>query len=355
MRHIQRSQVRFFPALPALFPLVAAALITGQQVWADELLMKDGSRLIGEVVKRDNGTLEFKTSYAGIIKVTWDEVAELHADEPMKLMLDDESTRTAKHIRSDEEGLFVYDDDIEPDLSEPSLAQEELAYINPEPWRTGDGYKLDGHINFALERDRGNTDKDEIDVDGDLLWRFKDDRFTMFGELERDRNNNKKTTDKWKLDNAYDHFFTKQWFAGAYLGFEHDQFADLNLRTVVGPKVGYQWFESKNMNLRGSVGPMYVDEDFDDDPDDDYIALGWAINFDKYLFSDIMQFYHRHVGLWSMDDTSDLVWNAWTGLRFPLIWRFVASTELQVEYDGGAAESADDTDTTFSLKIGYQW
>ena len=355
MDAMQWSRVRFFPALSVPFLLFAATLLSGQPAWADELIMKDGSRLIGKVVKRENGTLEFETSYAGVINISWDEVAELHADEPMKLMLDDESIRPAKHIKSSEDGLFISDDDIEPDLSEPSLAQEELAYINPEPWRTGDGFKLNGHINFALERERGNTDKDEVDVDGDLIWRFVNDRFRMFGELERDHNNNKKTKDKWKLDNSYDHFFTKQWFAGGYLGFEHDRFADLNLRTVVGPTIGYQWFESREMNLSTAGGPMYVDEDFDNDPDDDYGALGWAINFDKYLFGEFMQFYHRQNGLWSMKDTNDVVWNTWTGLRFPLVWRFVASTEMQVEYDGGAAENKDDTDTTFTLKIGYQF
>jgi putative salt-induced outer membrane protein YdiY len=354
MDDTQRSRRRFFPAWFVLFLLFATTLLAGQQAWADELLMKDGSRLIGEVVKRENGTLEFKTSYAGVIKVKWDEVVELHADKPMQLMLDDESTRTARHIKSSEEGLILYDD-IEPDLSEPSLAQEELAYINPAPWRTGEGYKLDGQINFALSRERGNTDKDEIDVDGDLIWRFRDDRFRMFGELDRDRSNNRKTKDKWKLNNSYDHFFTKQWYAGAYLGFEHDRFADLNLRTVVGPKVGYQWFEGKAMNLSTAAGPVYVDEDFDNDSDDNYAALGWAIDFDKYLFSEFMQVYHRQTGLWSMKDTSDLVWNTWTGLRFPLIWRFVASTEMQVEYDSGAAKTADEMDTTYTLKIGYHW
>jgi putative salt-induced outer membrane protein YdiY len=354
MDYTKWSHAGASPALFRLFLLFSALLIGAQSSRADELIMKDGSRLIGEVVKRENGTLEYKTSYAGVIKVNWDEVAELRADKPMQLLMDDDSTLTARHIKSSEDGLIL-DPDIEPDLSAPSLAQEELAYINPEPWRTGEGYKLDGHINFALERQRGNTDKDEIDVDGDLIWRFKHDRFTVFGELERDHNNNEKTTDNWKLDNAYDHFFTKKWFAGAYLGFEHDRFADLNLRTVVGPTLGYQWFESRDMNLRTRVGAMYVDEDFDEDPDDDYIALGWNINFDKYLFQEFMQFYHRHNGLWSMEDTSDLVWNAWTGLRFPLVWRLVASTELQIEYDGGAAETADDLDTTYTLKIGYQW
>jgi putative salt-induced outer membrane protein YdiY len=355
MKAKHQSHQYFFSTLVALILLSAATtLVPGQQVRADELIMKDGSRLIGEVVKRDNGTLEFKTSYAGVIKVKWDEVVELHADEPMKLMLDDESIRTTKHIKSSEDGLIL-DDDIEADLSEPSLAQDELAYINPAPWRTGDGYKLDGHINFALQKERGNTDKDEIDVDGELIWRFKADRFTTFGEFERDRSNNKKTKDKWKLDNSYDHFFTKQWFAGAYLGFEHDQFADLNLRSIIGPKVGYQWFEGKDMNLSTSAGPLYTDEDFDTDPDNDYIALGWGIDFDKYLFREFMQFYHRQTGLWSMDDTSDVLWNTWTGLRFPLVWRFVASTEINFEYDSGAASTADKKDTKYTLKIGYQW
>ena len=341
------------PRLSALL-LLALVCLPVQQAYADELLMRDGSRLLGKVVKREGGTLDFETSYAGVIKVKWDEVSELHTDEPMKLMLKDESTLTAQHIKNTEAGILL-DDNIEADQSIETLAQSELEYINPDPWRTGEGYKLDGHINFALSKERGNTDKDEIDADADLTWRLRHDRFRMFGELERDRSNNKKTKDKWKLDNSYDHFFTRKWYAGAYLGFEHDQFADLNLRSVVGPKVGYQWFESKEMNLSTEAGPMYVDEDFDNDPDDDYLALGWGINFDRYVFGEFMQFYHRQNGLWSMDDTSDFVWNTWTGLRFPLVLGIVASTEMQVEYDSGAAKDADDLDTTYTLKLGYAW
>jgi len=341
------------PRLSA-FLLLALVFLPVQQTCADELLMRDGSRLLGKVVKREGGTLEFKTSYAGVIKVKWDEVSELHADEPMTLMLKDESTLTAQHIKNTEAGILL-DDNIEADQSTESLAQSELEYINPDPWRTGEGYKLDGHINFALSKERGNTDKDEIDADADLTWRFLDDRLRMFGEFERDRNDNKKTKDQWKLSNSYDHFLTKKWYAGAFLAFEHDQFADLNLRTIIGPKMGYQWFESKEMNLSTEVGPMYTHEDFDNDPDDDYLALGWGINFDRYVFGEFMQFYHRQTGLWSMDDTGNVVWNTWTGFRFPLVLGVVASTEMQVEYDSGAADDADDLDTTYTLKLGYAW
>jgi len=339
--------------LPALLLLTLVCLPV-QQVSADELLMRDGSRLLGKVVKREGDTLEFETSYAGVIKVKWDEISELHADEPMKLMLRDESTLTAQHIKNTEAGILL-DDNIEADQPTESLAQSELELINPDPWRTGEGYKLDGRINFALSKERGNTDKDEIDADANLTWRFHHDRFKMFGEFERDRNNNKKTKDKWRANNSYDHFFTRKWYGGAFLGFEHDQFADLNLRTIIGPKTGYQWFDSKEMNLSTEAGPMYTDEDFDNDPDNNYLALGWAIDFDRYLFGEFMQLYHRQTGLWSMKETSNVVWNTWTGFRFPLVLGIVASTEMRVEIDSGAAEGKNNLDTTYTLKLGYAW
>jgi len=133
----------------SVFLLCALTSLSVTRTFADELLMNDGSRLLGKVVKREGGTLEFKTSYAGVIKVKWAEVSELRADEPMKLMLKDESTLTAQRIRNTETGILL-DDNIEADQSIQSLAQDDLEYINPDPWRTGEGYKLNGHINFAL-------------------------------------------------------------------------------------------------------------------------------------------------------------------------------------------------------------
>jgi putative salt-induced outer membrane protein YdiY len=344
------------PLFSAALILLVAILVPMRQAWSDVLIMKDGSRVVGEVVKREGQTLDFNTSFAGVIKVKWDQVSELHADKPMKLMLQDERMLSARHIKSSEAGVIHYDED-EPAPAEPTLTQSELAYINPEPWRTGEGYKLTGHVNFSLSKERGNTDEDEIDIDGNLEWRFRQDRVTLFGELERDKTDNEKTKDKWKLNTNYNHFFSrnKKWFVGAYLALEHDQFADLDLRTVVGPGIGYQWFESKEMNLRTEIGPMYTDENFNEAEDDSYPTLGWGINFDRFLFDEFVQFYHRQAGLWNLDSTSNVVWDTWTGLRFPMVLGLVASTEMKVEYDSGAVEDTEETDTTFSVKLGYQW
>ncbi len=319
---------------------------------ADEVLMRDGSRLLGEVVKRSDDTLTLETDYAGTIKLQWAKIAEIRSEKPMEFLLTDDSTVTVTHVINNVDDLIVQEN---ADTPTRTLDQEVVAVINPESWRKGEGYKLSGHANLAFQRERGNTDKDELDIDGDLTWRRRYDRLTAFGELERDRNDSKKTKDKWKLEGAYNYFVTQKWYWGAFTRLEHDQFADLDLRTSVGPLVGYQWFESKAMNLRTSTGISYVNEDFINDSGNTYAALPWAIDFDRYLLGEFMQVYHKQIGFWNLKDTGDVVWDTWTGLRFPLILGLVASTEIKVEYDSGAAEDADDIDTTYNLKLGYQW
>jgi putative salt-induced outer membrane protein YdiY len=245
--------------------------------------------------------------------------------------------------------------ELEPDEPPRNYAPSELAYINPAPWRDGEGYKFSGRVNLAFERERGNTDKDELDLDGDLEWRWKSDRVTALGELERDENNNRRTKLKWDAAAQYDHFFTKKWYYGGVVQLEVDKNADLNLRSRFGPLLGYQWFESRDLNLSTQAGPMRVREDFDNEADNNYWAAGWVVDFDKFLFADIMQFYHRHWGVWNVEETDDVVMDSWTGLRFPLLAGFVASTELRAEYDSGAAKGKDELDTTFKFKLGYEW
>lgn len=339
----------------ALYTL--AALLLAHNTAADELLLRDGSRILGTVKKKEGNTLDFKTSFAGTIKVKWEQVSELRTDQPAQVLLSNEAVISARVFTNTADSTTVQS---EPDAPAHSFRPAEVAFINPEPWRLGQGSKFSGRVNFALESQRGNTDEDEIDVDGHLLWRRKHDRFTLAGELEHDKNDGRTTADNWELSGKYDHFVTRKWFYGGYLFAEADDFADLTLRLGAGPGVGHQFFESEELNLSTELGLIRVYEDFQTQENDKYWAAGWMINFDKYILPDLfksyhLQLYHRNNGLWNLYSTSDVIWNTWTGLRFPLILGLVASTEVKFEYDSGAAPDADEVDTTYTLKLGYQW
>jgi putative salt-induced outer membrane protein YdiY len=338
--------------LASRLSLLAAVLLAVTPLSADELLMKDGSRLIGKVGRQTDGTLEFETTYAGTIKVKWDQVSELHADEPVQLMLKNEELQEVTTITNTEDATVVTA--VTEGASE-SLAPDAIAFINPEPWRYGDGFKFTGRVNAALKSQRGNTESDEIDLDGELRWRWKDDRVAIFGQLEKDTSFGTTTSQNWLLTGKYDHFQTEKFYYGANAGFEHDEFADLELRSRIGPHLGYQFYEQDNLNLSTDLGLAYVDEDFISTKDDDYMALSWLVDFDWFIIPDHLQFYHRDSGLLSLSDTGDLVINSWTGFRLPLIFGAVASIEAEVKYDGGAPADVDTVDTTYRAKLGYQW
>ncbi|MGD8618335.1 MAG: DUF481 domain-containing protein [Gammaproteobacteria bacterium] len=314
--------------------------------------MKDGSRLLGKVVKKEDDTLEFETSYAGVIKVKWGEVSQLTADSPVQVLLEDESTLVANEIRKNEEATLL---ETEAGVTAQSVTPGKVAYINPEPWRTGEGIKWTGRVNLDLEMDRGNTDEDNFDADAETRFRRQHDRITLTAQYERDRADGKDTSKNWKQGSKYDYFLSEKLYAGVLLAFEYDKFADLDLRTSVGPHVGYQFFESKNLNLDTNVGILYVDENYIEAEDDDYWSLGWQIDFDWFLVPDRVQFYHRHTGIQSVSDSSNLTIDSWTGFRFPIYKGIVASTEAEVDYDGGAPSDVDKTDTTYRVKLGYQW
>ena len=331
---------------------VTTILLSVFPAMADEILMKDGSRLIGTVVKQScSSILDFSTTYAGVIKIKWAEVSEVIIDQPMTLLLKNGETHQVSSAKGTQEGVATVADSGKTE----TFTLSEIAYVNPEPWRLGEGWMWTGRVNTDLNHERGNSDKDEYEADFNMTFRRADDRVKFSGDYDREKSNDVLTDDDWRLNGRYDYFVDEKFFYGGTLGLEHDRFADLRLRTMIGPLAGYEFYESKAMNLEVAVGPMYVKEDFYDANNDDYVGFGWQFDFDRFLIPDRIQFYHRHNGLLQLDDVENLVWDAWTGLRFPIYAGIVASTEVQVEYDGGAQKGVDTTDTTYNIKLGYQW
>ncbi|MGB5177471.1 MAG: DUF481 domain-containing protein [Gammaproteobacteria bacterium] len=338
--------------LASRLPLLALMQLVVAPLAADELLMKDGSRLLGKVLKQQDGTLEFETTYAGTIKVKWDQISELHADEPVRVMLENEALYETTDITREDGAAVVT---AVTDGTSVSIEPDAIAFINPEPWRYGEGYRFTGRLNAGLVYQRGNTVSDEADLDGNLGLRWKDDRVTAYGQLEKDSSFGETTAQNWLLTGKYDHFQTDKFFYGVNTGFEHDEFADLQLRSKIGPHLGYQFFEQPTLNLSTDAGVMYVNENFIESEDDDYMALSWLVDYDWFVIPDHVQFYHRNSGLLSVEDVGDLVINSWTGFRFPLYMGMVASLEAEVKYDGGSPPDVDKTDTTYRAKLGYQW
>jgi len=63
-----------------------------QNVHADQVVLKNGDKLSGKIIKADGKSLVIATEFAGEVTVVWDAVTEITSDAPLYLTLADGRT-----------------------------------------------------------------------------------------------------------------------------------------------------------------------------------------------------------------------------------------------------------------------
>ncbi len=331
--------------------LLLAACLSSLSM-ADEILLKNGSKIIGTLVSAQDGGIVFDTPFAGEITIAGENIERITTAQPVNLKLKDRTVLRDQQLVSTEDGTVAKG----PDGTKANFNPGEIAFVNPEPWRMGDGYKWFGDVNVYLQSERGNTDTDEWDGDFETIWRSLADRYTIRGNYERDEANGDKNKNQWNLRNKYDRFREQNPddYYGMQVAFAYDEFADLDLRTTVGPYVGRQFFDTPYLAVSGEVGVVYVDEQFDVAEDNDFWGANWEFRATTELFP-WLDLYADQVGVLNFDEFDELLVDTRVGVSFPTVMGVKASLEVIYEYDGGAVDGVDDTDETYNFKLGYEW
>ena len=88
----------FFILLSLMQPLASA----------DEVLISDGSRLIGELVRHDTEVLKLKTSFAGTLEIDWAEVKEVIFSVPGTVLLADDQVLEIRSLSREGDQFILY-------------------------------------------------------------------------------------------------------------------------------------------------------------------------------------------------------------------------------------------------------
>jgi putative salt-induced outer membrane protein YdiY len=331
-----------------LLPLISLLIpITG---FSDEVFMKNGDRLTGTVKTTKDKKLILKTSYSGEIGIALADIQRVVTDKPVSVTLDDESKLTG--ILSSPDGAEMrIAADVDAVPQSVSMAHIAAIAIPEIP-----GLKIKGSSNLGLDMNRGNTDQDTYHVDAESIFRWQDDRVTLGGSGDLEKSNGKKTRQQATLGGKYDRFLSKKWYLYSGLGFEHDKFADLTLRTTVSAGSGYQIYETDRTNLSIEVGPAYIWEDYDTSKDDDYAAAHWGLRFDHYLVEAWkLQAFHKHSLDWNVEEASAYLFKSETGLRFPILDRLQATLQVNFDRNNNPAAGVKKDDYGYLLTGGYSW
>ena len=317
---------------------------------ADEISLKNGDRITGEVVGMQDNKLIFKTAYAGEITIVWEDVQRVKTDRPIKVVLKDETSLEGIGESVESAKMKLDSDKIEEPVS---FNLSDVKTINPAPKKP---VHLTARANVGLSNQRGNTDTDNYYLDGEFVARTEKNRYTVTGRYNEERSDGVQTAKSALGYGKYDHYLSEKWFLFANTLFEHDEFKDLNLRSTIGASPGYQFFETPLLNLSVSAGLAWVDENFDLAEDNSYPAGQWFVNYDQYLFKKFMQLFHKQNGYVSLEDSNDWFLKTQTGVRFPLYKGLTATVQYNYDYDNQPSAAASEKwDSQFVFLLGYQF
>jgi len=318
---------------------------------SDEIVLKNGSRIIGTVTGSRDGVITVDTEFAGSLSIEQGQIANMRTNEPFVLQLED-GTVVQDHPLIVQDNELVLPASMSGTTAYP-LAQ--LMVVNPEPWELGDGYKWTGLASAALTIENGNTDTEEFDYKLEAVWRSLQDRYTVKINGEVDEANNVKNAENWNALAKYDYFIEGPWYWGINAAAEQDRFSDLDLRYYIGPYIGRQFYDQPVLTLSAEGGLVYVNENFIMAEDKEYPGANWTVNASSDYLGGDSRLYMDHNGIVNLSDTDDLIMNTTFGLAFPLMFNIEAAAEVLFEYDSGVPADVEKMDQTYRFRIGYVW
>lgn len=331
-----------------LLALFALPLLLATAGAADEVELKDGSKIIGTIVDMNDDSLAIEGGSAGEISIPFSNVRSIRTDTVHTIVLEDGTTVT---------GRFTLTDTGNPNISGEGGSTEvdygRIAVINPAP--EAEKKKWSGAVTLSGKIVDGNSQTKSATANLDMTRRGEDDRFNVRADWNYAEDDGDVSQRNAKGRAKYDYFFTEHLFGYVNGSLEGDEFADLNLRSTIGVGAGYQFIETDTYKYFEEAGLSYVDEDFDMAEDGDFTAARFSGKFDWVIRPDKITFFHFHEVLWDLDDTDDVLVDTQTGVRLTVIANFFASFQVNYKWDNVPAAGAERKDTEYLVGLGYSF
>ena len=223
---------------------------------ADQIVLKNGDRLTGKIVKSDGGKLVVQTELVGQVSVDLSAVNSITSDQPLYVTLDD--GRTVSGIITVSENKA----ELRAANSKPvSIERSAIRFIRSEAEHLAYERSLDpgwfdywsggADIGFALTS--GNSDTTTFALGLGMTRETRRDKTTIYAAsvYNRDSTSGESRTVANTIRGGvrYDRDFNRRWFAYGFVDLEHNGLQDLTLRLVPGGGIGYHAIRNEQTKL----------------------------------------------------------------------------------------------------------
>jgi hypothetical protein len=319
---------------------------------AEELILNNGDRVQGSLVRLESGTLQWQSENFGLLSIGTEKVKTF--DSALLVKISGHDGPCAIWFNEGKQLRYSCADSSDKDLQVSTVA-----VIEPYQQFIQRGVEVGGRVGFAGVMSRGNKEEDDWDLDVALQAKHDDYRHNVEAHYD---NTNKlsqaSNTEDYKLGYQLDWFFQEQWFLYGDVNTAVEESKNIDSRQSVGLGFGYQVFQRQRASLSLESGLSYIDERQSGAviPEHSGERLNWQWRLDlKYELPFSTALFHKHTLNYSLQQGDDWELVTETGLHFPLGVGLSSDLKLKYGYDNLPAFGAQRKDSTLVVGLGYQW
>jgi len=310
---------------------------------ADVVVLKNGDRITGLIVKMQDKKLEIDPEYSSTnITIDWEDVQSITSERPMSIqhygnveMPENVGQRARDRIilNSLEEGGPIRLEDVR------SINLAEHDYY--------------GYISAGGNQTSGNTNTEALNLSGSLTYRKEEHRFILDGKYNRAQANHEDTANNGAMSVKYDYFLTRRLFTSAQNLVESDQFQDLSIRNTTALGLGYDILSSKQQLLSVAAGPSAVYQDYTTTPPTITPSTTWALRAEFRFRGDDVILFHKQQGFKDLGHGSGTRVNADQGIRVKITDNWRVNFEYDLRYNSLPVANKKTTDTNIIFGFSY--
>jgi putative salt-induced outer membrane protein len=254
--------------------LLLAVVLVGlnSMALADEVILKNGDRMTGTVVKSDGKTLVLHTDAAGDVTIKFSEIQDLKTEKELHVSLKKGqsavgpvtttdgkiaiATKTAGTIEAPKDDVTFMRNDA-----------EQLAYDQSLHPGLLHGWNGGANVGFSLAR--GNSDTTNLGLGINATHPTQDDKIAIYLTSIDTTNGLATPSTVARIITAgirYDRNFGARWFVFVSADFMSNALQDLDLRSVYGGGLGYHAIKSDKTTLDILAGLNYTHEVYSNGP-----------------------------------------------------------------------------------------
>jgi putative salt-induced outer membrane protein YdiY len=238
-----------------LLAAICLPMLMGNVVRADRIVMKNGDRVTGSIIKKTGNDLTIKTEKFGVVTTTWDQVESVKSDKPVNLVLQDGRTVQGTLATVDAKVEVVAKEKtvrVAPaDIATIRDAAEQQAY--ERKLHPGWGELWAGTVAVGLAGTSGNAKTLTFTTGVDAARVTNTDKTSLyFNIIKASAQVNGKsasTAQAVRGGLAYDHNVNPRLFVNVFNDYEYDRFQDLDLRFVLGGGLGFHAVKTERSRL----------------------------------------------------------------------------------------------------------